>query len=216
MKLKNAIIVIGPPGSGKGTQADLLAASTGFLHFGMGQLIRDYIKAHPEDKEVADRYDAGIIQPDDFIYRLFKDNFAKLAAEYEGIITDDFPLSINQAEFFEEIFMSHGIKPHAIYIDVPDEEITKRLSSRKICVGCRFPHPPGEENYNLNECTKCGGHMEVRTDDKPEVVKHRLMEYAKRMGPLKDYFSKKHQLTIVDGHKTVNEVQGQITKALSV
>ena len=216
MKLNKAIVIIGPPGSGKGTQADLLAGKNGYLHFGMGQLIRDYIKAHPEDKEVSGRYNADVIQPDEFIYKLFKDNFESLAADYEGIITDDFPLSINQAEFFEEIFMSHGIKPHAIYIDLPDDEIVKRLSTRKICVGCRLPHAPGEENLNPDECRSCGGHMEVRTDDKPEVVRHRLMEYGKRMGPLKDYFQKRHQLSVVDGNKTVDEVRLQINNALKL
>jgi adenylate kinase len=206
MKLENVIILLGPPGSGKGTQADLLAKNFGYFHFGMGQLIRDYMRDNPEDKAVRERYDNGILQPDEFILDLFQKNFEKYALDKAGIVFDAFPMSLGQAKMLDEMLTKHDIVPKVFYIDLSEEEILRRLSMRKLCVDCKSPYLPGQEEYDANACRLCGGHMAVRTDDKPEVIKNRIAEYEERTGPIREFYKSKQELTVVNGKKQIEQV----------
>ncbi len=214
MKLSKIYILLGPPGSGKGTQADMLAEKFGYLHFGVGEMLREYIKDHPENQEVKDRYDHGTPQPDEFILELFNRRFKEISEHETGIIFDAFPLSIGQAKFLDQLLKDFKVAVRVFYIDLPDEEVLKRLALRKICTGCKNPSLPEQETYSAPQCYLCGGHMIVRTDDKPEVVKNRIEEYERRTGPIKDFYNEQKSLVIVNGNQTVFEVHNEIINDL--
>jgi adenylate kinase len=206
-KVNQVVILLGPPGSGKGTQADLLSDKLGYLHFGMGQMIRDYMRNHPEDLEVRRLYDNGILQPDDFILGLFSQRISELMGKYEGIVLDAFPMSVKQAEVLTELLNEYKITPKVFYVHITPETVQSRLALRKICNGCKTPFAKGQESYDAKTCVLCGGHMEVRTDDKPEVIANRIAEYEERTGPIKDYYKKQGVLKIINGERAVAEVQ---------
>jgi adenylate kinase len=219
MKLKTIIVLLGPPGSGKGTQADLLSQKTGFPHISTGELIREYIKDHPEEAAaVKERYDKGILQPDNFVLPLFEKKFDEVDQVSEGIISDAFPMSLPQAEFMGKILDKYGISQFkVVFIRVNEDEVVRRLSNRKICVGCRKASATEDsENYTANQCQLCGGHMEVRSDDKPEVVRKRLAEYALRTQELVAYYKEKNQLAEINGSQAVEVVQAEIIKAIGL
>ncbi|MGE5392267.1 MAG: adenylate kinase family protein [Candidatus Saccharibacteria bacterium] len=219
MKLKTIIVLLGPPGSGKGTQADLLSQKTGFPHISTGELIREYIKTHPEEAAaVKERYDKGILQPDNFVLPLFEKKFDEVDQVSEGIISDAFPMSLPQAEFMGKILEKYGIANfRVLFIHVDEEEVVHRLSNRKICVGCRKASATEDsENYTVNQCQLCGGHMEVRSDDRPDVVRIRLKEYAQRTKELVGYYKEKGQLSEINGSQPVDAVQAEIIRTIGV
>ena len=214
-KVKQVVILLGPPGSGKGTQADLLTDKLGFLHFGMGQMIRDYIRNHPEDEAVKQRYDHGILQPDDFILGLFSQKISELMDKHEGIILDAYPMSLNQAQILKQFLDQYNIAPKVFYIHITPETVQARLALRKICTGCKTPFTKGQESYDAKTCVLCGGHMEVRTDDKPEVIANRIAEYEQRMVPIRDFYKQLGWLSIIDGQRDIQEVHNDLLKQVA-
>lgn len=219
MKLKTIFVLLGPPGSGKGTQADLLSLKTGFPHISTGELIREYIKDHPEEAAaVKERYDKGILQPDSFVLPLFEKKFDEVDMISDGIISDAFPMSLPQAEFMGIILKKFQIENFKVlFIHVDEEEVVHRLSNRKICVGCRKASATEDsEQYSAAQCQLCGGHMEVRSDDKPEVVKKRLGEYAERTRDLIAYYKERGQLEEINGAQPVEAVQAEIVSKLNL
>lgn len=217
MKLKTILVLLGPPGSGKGTQSDLLSAKTGYPHISTGELIREYIKDHPEEAQaVKERYDKGVLQPDSFVLPLFEKKFDELDQVSEGIISDAFPMSIPQAEFMTKILNKFQIKNFKVlFIHVNENEVVRRLSNRKICVGCRKASATEDsENYSAEQCQLCGGHMEVRSDDKPGIVRKRLEEYAERTRDLIEYYRLRGQLAEINGDQPVEKVHEEIESNL--
>jgi adenylate kinase len=215
MKLKNVIVLLGPPGSGKGTQADLLSEKFGYLHFGMGPVIREYIKNNPDDKAVKDRYDMGILQPDDLMLDWFQKKMSELIETQSGLILDAFPMSLKQADALENILKKLSIVPKVFYINISPQTVQSRLAVRKICQGCKTPYVKGQEDYTANQCRLCGGRMEVRSDDKPEVIANRIAEYEERMGPIKEYYQKLGLIHIIDGERQVSEVHKELMSLTS-
>lgn len=210
------IIMLGAPGAGKGTQAKMIAEKYSIPHISTGDIFRANIKEGTELGKKAKTYmDKGELVPDELVVDLVVDRVAKDDAA-NGYVLDGFPRTIPQAEALDAALDNIGEKvDFAIDVDVPDENIVKRMSGRRACVGCGATYhiehvPPKKEGI----CDKCGGELILRDDDKPETVLNRLSVYHEQTQPLIEYYTKKGILKTVDGTVDMMDVFGAITNIL--
>lgn len=193
MMKKANLIMLGAPGSGKGTRAVALCEVLGIVQVATGDLFRHNLKNETELGKLAKSYmDKGELVPDDVTASMVKDRLMQPDTE-KGFVLDGFPRTLKQAEMLEDILKEMNREITAvIYLDVPDEEIVKRISGRMVCEKCQAPYhkeytPPKTEGV----CDKCGGNLYTRDDDKPETVQKRLDVYRSTTLPLVDFFGKK-------------------------
>lgn len=185
------MVLLGPPGSGKGTYASRLTVILGIPHISTGDIVRDEIKAQTElGKAIREYSDKGELVPDETIVKLLEKSLRKPDSE-RGFILDGFPRTIKQAEALDKISKIDLI----INLSVPDEIIIERLSNRIVCRRCgtiynKLTLKPKRDNI----CDECGGELYQRRDDKPEVVQERLNVYRKKTEPLIEYYTKKSLL----------------------
>jgi adenylate kinase len=185
------IILLGPPGAGKGTYASRLTPILGVPHISSGDIVRDEIKAQTELGNAIREYsDKGELVPDEIIIKLLAKTLRKPDSE-RGFILDGFPRTIKQAEALDKISKIDLV----INVNVPDEIIIKRLSNRIVCRKCgtiynKLTLKPKKDNI----CDECGGQLYQREDDKPEVIQERLNVYRKKTEPLIEYYKKKSLL----------------------
>lgn len=210
------IILLGPPGVGKGTQAQKICEQFNAVQISTGDMLRGEIKARTElGIKANDLIKAGQLVPDDIILGMVENKlFGK--DKPENYILDGFPRTIPQAEGLDKMYTQHGEKLDLVLsLEAPEELIIKRLSSRRSCRACNQVYhlitmPPVKEN----ECDKCGGPLFQREDDKAETVKNRLVVYKNQTEPLIEYYSKKGLLKAVDSTGTPAEVHENILKVL--
>ncbi len=195
------IIMLGAPGAGKGTQAQMIAEKYGLPHISTGDIFRANIKNGTDlGKEAKTYMDQGKLVPDELTVRILLDRVAQADCQ-NGYVLDGFPRTIPQAEVLDEELTKLGDKiDFAINVDVPDENIIKRMSGRRACLKCGATYhivhvPPKQEGI----CDKCGSELVLRDDDKPETVEKRLNVYHEQTQPLIDYYTKKDVLRTVDG-----------------
>ena len=195
------LIMLGAPGAGKGTQAKMIAKEYGIPHVSTGDIFRANIKEGTElGKEAKEYMDKGLLVPDELTVKILLDRVAKDDCK-NGYVLDGFPRTIPQAEVLEEALNKLGDKiDYAIDVDVPDENIIKRMSGRRACLKCGATYhiehvPPKKEGI----CDVCGEPLVLRDDDKPETVKNRLDVYHKQTQPLIDFYSSRNVLKTVDG-----------------
>lgn len=210
------IIMLGAPGAGKGTQAKMIAEKYGVPHVSTGDIFRANIKNGTElGKEAKQYMDQGLLVPDELTVRILLDRVAQDDCK-NGYVLDGFPRTIPQAEVLDSELSKLGDHiDYAIDVDVPDENIIKRMSGRRACLTCGATYhiehvPPKTEGI----CDKCGSELVLRDDDKPETVKNRLNVYHEQTQPLIDFYTNKGVLKTVDGTLPMEEVFAAITSIL--
>ena len=210
------IIMLGAPGAGKGTQAKMIAEKYGLPHISTGDIFRANIKNGTElGKEAKEYMDKGLLVPDELTVRLLLDRVAQDDCK-NGYVLDGFPRTIPQAEVLDEKLSELGEKvDYAINVDVPDENIIRRMSGRRACLTCGATYhiehiPPKQEGI----CDKCGSELVLRDDDKPETGTNRLAVYHEQTQPLIDFYEKKGVWTTGDGTLPMQEVVAAITPIL--
>ena len=210
------IIMLGAPGAGKGTQAKRIAEKYTIPHISTGDIFRANIKEGTELGKKAKTYmDQGLLVPDELVVDLVVDRVQQSDCS-NGYVLDGFPRTIPQAESHDSALAKLNDKvDYAINVEVPDENIIKRMSGRRACVACggtyHIEHiPPKVEGI----CDTCGKELVLRDDDKPETVKKRLDVYHEQTQPLIDYYNGKNILKEVDGTQDMSDVFNDIVKIL--
>ena len=202
------IIMLGAPGAGKGTQAKMIAEKYSIPHVSTGDIFRAIIKNGTElGKQAKEYMDAGKLVPDELTVKILLDRVAQDDCK-DGYVLDGFPRTIPQAEVLEDALNKLGDKiDFAINVDVPDENIVRRMSGRRACLKCGATYhiehiPPKQEGI----CDTCGSELVLRDDDKPETVLNRLKVYHDQTQPLIDFYTERNVLKSVDGTKDMKEV----------
>lgn len=210
------IIMLGAPGAGKGTQAKMIAEKYQVPHISTGDIFRANIKNGTELGMEAKKYmDQGLLVPDELTVKILLDRVAKEDCK-DGYVLDGFPRTIPQAKVLEEALAKLGEKiDYAIDVDVPDENIVRRMSGRRACLKCGATYhiehvPPKAEGV----CDTCGSELVLRDDDKPETVQNRLKVYHDQTQPLIDFYSERGVLKTVDGTVDMQIVFQAITDIL--
>lgn len=210
------IIMLGAPGAGKGTQAKMIAEKYAVPHVSTGDIFRSNIKNGTELGMEAKKYmDQGLLVPDELTVKILLDRVAQEDCQ-NGYVLDGFPRTIPQAEVLDRALNEIGDKiDYAVNVDVPDENIIRRMGGRRACLSCgatfHVEHiPPKQEGI----CDTCGKDLVLRDDDKPETVKNRLDVYHKQTQPLIDFYQAKGILRTVDGTVDMKDVFAAITAIL--
>lgn len=217
---KKIIILLGVPGSGKGTQARRLAEEYGFAHVSTGDLLRAL--ETDENADVADKQKladmkAGKLVADDLIYKLAFAAMNKHLNDGRGVVLDGAIRSVDQARAYDEFFAGHGLRDDVLAIELAldDETSFKRLTKRKVCNACGHIIPYSPDNELKTVCEKCGGELVVRADDDPEIIKKRITEQGNvALRPVAEYYEKTGRLRKVNGEVGIGEVERQLGGAM--
>jgi adenylate kinase len=211
------LVLLGPPGSGKGTQGERLQEDFRLPYYATGDILREAVRDETEIGKQAKEYmDRGDLVPDDVIIGVIADRINSKEAQ-DGFILDGFPRTEPQAEALDDAMDDLGRDlTAAVLIDVPDEEVIRRLSGRRTCAkkGHIF-HVDFDPPKNEDICDVCGARLLIRDDDKPEVVKHRLGTYHDKTEPLVSYYEGEGILRRVDGALHPDEVSDRIRALLA-
>ena len=210
------IIMLGAPGAGKGTQAKKIAAKYDIPHISTGDIFRANIKNGTELGNKAKTYmDQGLLVPDELVVDLVVDRVQQDDCK-NGYVLDGFPRTIPQAEALDNALKAIGDKvDFAIDVEVPDENIVRRMGGRRACVGCGATyHIVYNPTKVEGKCDTCGGELIVRDDDKPETVLSRLEVYHNQTQPLIDYYNEQGILKSVDGTVDMKDVFNAIVDIL--
>jgi adenylate kinase len=211
------LILFGPPGAGKGTQAERLRKDFELPYIATGDMLRGNVKEQTELGKQAKAYmDAGDLVPDELILAMAADRLNQDDAQ-DGFILDGFPRTIDQAKALEKQLSGLGRRvTAALLIDVPDEEVVRRLSGRRMCVKSGHSYhvefdPPKHDGV----CDQDGSRLVQRDDDKPEVIENRLRVYHDKTKPLVDYFDKLGLMRRIDGTRDPADVHGHIRAVIA-
>lgn len=210
------IILLGPPGAGKGTQAALLAQQESIPHISTGDILRAAKAAGTElGKLAASFMDRGDLVPDEVVIGLVKERLAQPDCQ-KGFIFDGFPRTVPQADALGRALADLGLPlTGVISIEVPDGVLVDRAVGRRSCTKCgEIYHVVSKPPRVAGLCDRCGSHLVQRDDDKAEVVENRLRRYHQQTSPLIDYYRAKGLLRTVDGTKSMGEVTADIRKAV--
>lgn len=211
---KIALVLIGPPGSGKGTQAVRISQRYDVPVISTGDILRAAVKAGtPLGVEVQQILSSGGLVGDDLMIGLVRDRLAG-ADTRPGFVLDGFPRTIVQAEALGAMAACERLC--ALVLDVPDRELERRLTSRRICSKCKTLYT-SRSLYGSEEelCSKCGSTLITRDDDNIETIRHRLQTYRTATEPLIDYYRKRGILIVIDGSRTPDEVTEAIFKQIT-
>ncbi len=207
------LILLGAPGAGKGTQAEIISEKYGIPTISTGNIIRAALKNGTEMGLKAKAYiDAGELVPDDVVIGIIKDRLAEPDCA-EGFILDGFPRTIPQAKALDDM----GVEiDAALSIEVPDSEIVRRMSGRRVCEKCGASYHIEFKKPEVDgTCNSCSGSLVTRKDDEPSTVMNRLSVYHEQTEPLKDYYKSKNKLLLVEGQVELKDTTALVLKALS-
>lgn len=203
------IIFLGPPGAGKGTQAQRICAALNIPQISTGDILRRAIKEQTPTGVKAKSYiDAGKLVPDDVIIDIVKDRLAQEDCQ-QGYILDGFPRTVPQAEALEGIASIDAV----VELDVADEKLIERLSGRRVCLKCGATYHVSHLNGETT-CKVCGDPLIQRDDDKAETVLNRLTVYHQQTAPLVDFYQKKGLLKVIDGAQDMDTIFASIMETL--
>lgn len=206
------LILLGAPGAGKGTQAEVICEHLQIPAISTGNIIREALKSGSEMGLKAKSFmDAGQLVPDDVVIGIIKERLKKEDCQ-KGFVLDGFPRTIPQAEALD----SMGVEiDRVIDIEVPDEKIAARMSGRRVCEKCGNSYHLEYKKPEVDGvCGKCQGALVQRKDDQPETVLDRLRVYHEQTEPLKDYYGNQNKLFIVEGQEEVKDTTALTLKAL--
>lgn len=209
-------ILLGAPGAGKGTQADIIVKEMSLPHVASGDLFRHALKNEtPLGKQAESYMKAGKLVPDEITIKMILERIAQPDCK-NGCVFDGFPRTLEQAKALDEALEKEKKAiEKAIYIEVPEEALLDRLTGRYVCRTCQAPYhvknsPPKKEGV----CDKCSGELYQRADDKEETIRERLKVYFAQTMPLLDYYEKKGRLLRVNGNQHIDQVGRDIVKYL--
>ncbi len=208
------IILFGPPGAGKGTQAEIISKDLSIPTISTGAIIRGAVKDETPMGLSAKKYmDAGALVPDEVVIGIIKERLAKDDCK-NGFILDGFPRTVPQAVALDAM----GVKIDVVAsLEVPDQAIVDRMSGRRVCKTCGATfHTIYNPSAKGEKCDVCDADLLIRDDDKPEVVLNRLVTYHNETEPLKAYYDEKGILKSIDGTKGVEETTGLMKAALGI
>jgi adenylate kinase len=211
------LILLGPPGAGKGTQAKIIMDKYGIPQISTGDMLREAVAKGTELGKKAKKYmTEGKLVPDEIVIGIVKERLKQKDCE-KGFILDGFPRTLAQAEALDRIMGEMGKKIDAVInVNVPEEEVVRRIAYRRTCKNCGaiyhlIYNPPKRPGI----CDKCGGELYQREDDKEETVRERYRVYKKNTEPLIEYYKKKGILFDVDGTKDIEGVKREVLDILS-
>jgi len=210
------LILLGPPGAGKGTQARMLGERIGAPQIASGDLLREAVRDEtPLGIQARGFMDKGALVPDELVLKLIDARLDQPDAK-SAYILDGFPRSVPQAEALREMLKQRGEKiSRAVAIDVPVEDLVKRISGRRTCRSCNeMYHVAFDPPAKPGVCNKCGGELYQREDDKEETVRNRLKVYNESTKPLLDYYGKAGLLSQIDGTGRPEEILARILAQL--
>lgn len=218
--VQHNIYLLGAPGAGKGTQAQLLAERLGIPQLSTGDMLRAARKEGSElGQRVAAIMDSGKLVPDDVVIELVRHRLAR-PDHQGGVILDGFPRTVQQAEALDQIFVQTGRSPlKVIMVDVGFDEIRRRLQGRRWCSRCQRtfhvtdnpPTPMPDKGCDVVSCP-----IEVRSDDRPEAIEKRLQAYSEQTTPLIDYYRRRGVFYSISGLGAIVEIFGKILSSLSI
>ena len=210
------LILLGPPGAGKGTQAEKLKDDFGLPYIGTGELLRKHKDEDTELGREAARYmDNGDLVPDELVIRMILDEIEEKGAD--GFLLDGYPRSVEQADALTAALEENGRSlTAALLIDVDDETVIQRLSGRRQCRNGHLYHVIFDPPKNDGFCDQDGTRLVQREDDKPATVKRRLATYHSKTAPLIDYYEERGLLRRFDGTRDAKEVHNRIRATLAM
>jgi adenylate kinase len=209
------IVLFGPPGSGKGTQASLLKEKLGAAHISTGDTLREAVANQTDVGLKAKGYmDKGELVPDEVVIAIAKDKLASVGEG--GFILDGFPRTIAQAEALDVALGEIGKPLDAVVnLQVDDEELVKRLSGRRVCPGCGEPYHVDTKVPKIDgRCDKCSGDLVHRADDQADAIRNRLKVYNSQTAPVLGYYEGKGILKSIDAVGQIGEIQARIADSL--
>ncbi len=210
------VVLLGAPGAGKGTQAAVLTKELGVVHVASGDLFRKALSENTELGLLAKSYmEKGDLVPDEVTIEMVLERIRKPDCD-SGVLFDGFPRTLSQAKALDEKLASESRQiDKAVYIEVPEEALIKRLSGRWICRECQTPyHAESSPPKVTGRCDVCGGELYQRADDTEETVRERLKVFFSQTLPIVEYYETQGKLLRVDGNQDINEVSAAITRLL--
>lgn len=209
------IVLFGPPGAGKGTQASLLSEKYGAAHISTGDILREAVANQTEVGLKAKSYmDKGELVPDEVVIAIAKQKLGSIGEE--GFILDGFPRTIAQAKALDGALSDLGKPLDAVVnLQVADEELVRRLSGRRVCPGCGEPyHVDSKPSKVAGKCDKCGGELVHRADDQAEAIRNRLRVYNDQTSPVLGYYEGAGALRNIAAAGGIQDILGRIKAAL--
>lgn len=208
------LILLGPPGAGKGTQAEVLTQKLAIPAISTGNILRAAVKNQtPVGLKAKEYMDAGKLVPDEVIIGVISERLTEADCA-KGFILDGVPRTIPQAEALEKAGITFD---HVISLEISDDAIVERMAGRRVCTACGTPfHVTGRPPQKEGVCDACGGQLELRADDKPDVVLSRLQVYHEETAPLKAFYGARNLLREVKNQASIEGTTAEIFKALGL